>query len=59
MYNILVFDDITMNFCLVYSSDNLKVIISMYNYYRKKFEDSYIKVVQEIQSNDILLQEGV
>lgn len=59
MYNILVFDDITMNFCLVYTSDSLKVIISMYNYYRKKFEDSYIKVVQEIQSNDILLQEGV
>lgn len=59
MYNILVFDELTMNFCLVYSSDSLKVIISMYNYYRKKFEDSYIKVVQEIQSNDIFLQEGV
>lgn len=59
MYNILIFDDFTMNFSIVYMSDSLKTIIAMYNYYRKRYEDSYIKVVQEIQSNDLLLCEGI
>lgn len=57
MYNILIFDDITMNFSLVYMSDSLKIIISMYNYYRNTFPKTYIKVVQDVQSNDYLLCE--
>ena len=55
MYNILIFDDITMNFSLVYMSDSLKTIISMYNYYRKKYDDSYIIVNKIVQSNEELL----
>ena len=55
MYNILIFDDITMNFSLVYMSNNLNTIISMYNYYRKKYDSSYIIVNSVIQSNEDLL----
>lgn len=55
MYNILIFDDLTMNFSLVYMTDSLKAVISMYNYYRKKYDDNYIIVSQTIQSNEELL----
>lgn len=55
MYNILIFDDLTMNFSLVYMTDSLKAVISMYNYYRKKYDDNYIIVSQIIQSNEELL----
>lgn len=53
MYNILVFDNRTMKYSLIYMSSNIKTIIRMYNYYRKIFSpDTYIMVSQTIQTNE-------
>ena len=52
MYNILVFDNRTMKYSLIYMCNNIKTIIRMYNYYRKIFSpDTYIMVNQTIQTN--------
>lgn len=55
MYNILIFDEITMNFSLVYMSDDIDIILKMYNFYRKSYDSSYIIVSKVIQSNEELL----
>lgn len=53
MYNILVFDNKTMKYSMIYMSNNIKTIIRMYNYYRKIFSsDTYIMVSQTIQTNE-------
>ena len=55
MYNIMIFDDKTMDFVIVYMSDNLTITLKMFDYYRKTYENTFIKIVQDICSNDYLL----
>ena len=55
MYSIEMFDDSTMGYVVIYSSDNGNLIVPMYNYFTKKYTGFLFRCVVEIQSNEAML----
>ena len=48
-YNILLFDEISCTYCLIYSSSNIFDVIDIWNYYTKKYKNNLLKCVRELQ----------